>query len=75
MVTGSFSAFRWASTGLPLDSATGTPTRAFGFDVAVDMPFPADAHASRADQRKSQIILFGIASNSVSTSGFGLVVP
>ncbi|MDR1282888.1 MAG: hypothetical protein LBK99_19000 [Opitutaceae bacterium] len=65
----------WASTGLPLDPATGMPTRAFGFDVAVDAPFPADAHASRADQRKSQIVLFGTASNSVSTSGFGLVVP
>ncbi|WP_043587037.1 hypothetical protein [Geminisphaera colitermitum] len=70
-------AFRipWASTGLPFDPATGAPTRGFGFDVAVDAPFPADAHASRADQRKSQIVLFGTASNNVSTSGFGFVVP
>lgn len=70
-------AFRipWTSTGLPLDPATGGPTRAFGFDVAVDAPFPADAHPSRADQRKSQIILFGSATNNVDTSGYGLVVP
>lgn len=51
----------WTSLGLTEKPKVLT----FGFDVAIDSPFP------HKDKRKTQMILFGTASNNVTADKFG----